>query len=67
MFNKELRAYAKEKGVCFWQIAQTKGISEATMTRKLRTELSAEDKQNYINIIDELSKTNETTNDNGGN
>ena len=53
--NKDLRDYAKSKGVFFWQIARFLGFSEPTMTRRLRTELSPEDKQNYIRIIDELA------------
>ena len=55
MVNKDLRGYAKSKGVFFWQIARFLGFSEPTMTRRLRTELSPEDKQNYIRIIDELA------------
>lgn len=62
MFNKDLRAYAKEKGVFFWQIAKVKGISEPTMTRRLRSELSEQDKQTFRRIINELSEQNETTN-----
>lgn len=55
MFNKDLRAYAKEKGVFFWQVAKAMGISEPTMTRKLRTELPEADKQTFRRIISELS------------
>ena len=61
MFNKDLRAYAKKKGVFFWQIASNMGISEPTMTRKLRTELPEQDKQTFRKIIDELSVQNETS------
>lgn len=60
MFNKDLRDYAKEKGVFFWQIANFLGFSESSMTRRLRTELSPEDKQNYIRIIDELANAKES-------
>lgn len=58
MLNKDLREYAKLKGVYLWQIANAMGFSEPTMTRKLRIELSPEDKQAYIEIIDQLSKEN---------
>lgn len=61
MFNKDLRAYAKEKGVFFWQIAKVKGISEPTMTRRLRSELPDQDKQEFIRIINELSAQNAIT------
>ncbi len=61
MFNKDLRAYAKEKGVFFWQIAKAMGISEPTITRKLRAELPEQEKQTFRRIINELSAQNETT------
>ncbi len=60
MFNKDLRAYAKEKGVFFWQVAKVMGISEPTMTRKLRAELSVKEKQKLRNIIKQLSAENAT-------
>lgn len=60
MFNKDLRTYAKEKGVFFWQIAKVMGISEPTMTRKLRSELTEQDRAEFIRIIDELSDQNES-------
>ncbi len=62
MFNKDLRAYAKEKGVFFWQIAKVMGVSEPTMTRRLRSELPEQDKHEIKRIINELSVKNETTN-----
>ena len=62
MFNKDLRAYAKEKGVFFWQIAKVMGVSEPTMTRRLRSELPEQDKHVIKRIINELSVKNETTN-----
>lgn len=62
MYNKDVRAYAKEKGVKLWQIAKAMGISEPTMTRKLRAELPEQDKQTFRRIINELLAQNETTN-----
>lgn len=59
MFNKDLRNYAKEKGVYFWQIAKVMGISEPTMTRRLRSELPEQDKQEFRRIINEISAQNE--------
>lgn len=52
MCNQELRTYAKEKGVCLWQVAQVLGISESTMTRRMRRELSPQDKQAMRVIVD---------------
>ncbi len=36
------------------------GISEATMTRRLRTELTETDKQNLLRIIDDLAQQSDT-------
>jgi len=38
-----------------WQIAQALGVSEPTITRKLRNELSPDEKDEFIQIIDRLA------------
>lgn len=53
--NRDLRKSAKDNGVALWQIADKLNISEPTMTRKLRRELSAAEKAKIMSIIDELS------------
>lgn len=57
MNNKELRKLAKERGVFFWQVAIELGISEATMTRKLRVELPDQEESKIKSIIERLSET----------
>lgn len=52
--NCEIRKAAREAGVCLWQIASRLLISEATMTRKMRLELSTEEKAKILSIIEEL-------------
>ncbi len=59
MNNMDLRQKAKEKGVFFWQVAAEMGISEPTMTRRLRFELSEQEKQRFLSVIDKLSTTKE--------
>lgn len=59
MCNTDLRRKAKEKGVFFWQIAAELGISEPTMTRRLRFELPEQEKQKFMSIIDKLSASKE--------
>ena len=54
MANQEIRKYAKESGVKLWQIADKLNISEPTMTRKLRYELTEEEQKKIIDIITEL-------------
>lgn len=55
--NVEVRSAAKQNGVMLWQIANAMNISEATMTRKLRTELSESDKSAMLRIINDIVKT----------
>ena len=55
MNNQEIRKYAKSKNINLWEIAKYLNISEPTMTRKLRVELSEEEKQKIFKIIDELA------------
>lgn len=54
MQNADIRSYAIEKGVCLWKIADALGVSEATMTRKLRHELSAEEKEQMLLAVDKI-------------
>lgn len=56
MANQDIRIYAKQNGVKLWQVANVKGISEPTMTRLLRNELSEEAKADFRNIIDTLAE-----------
>lgn len=58
MQNTDVRAYAKKRSVYFWQVSAAMGISEPTMTRRLRFELSAQDKQTFFQIIDKLAEQN---------
>lgn len=54
MANQDIRLAAKGSGVALWKIAERLGISEPTMTRRLRTELNADEKAHIMNIIAEL-------------
>mgnify|MGYP004561097611 CR=1 FL=1 len=56
MFNKEVRTYAKEKGVYLWEIAEALHINDGNFSRKLRKELPEVQKQEIIQIIDELAE-----------
>lgn len=54
MANLELRRLAKAEGIPLWRIAEVLKISEPTMTRKLRRELSDEEKVEVSEIIQRL-------------
>lgn len=54
--NKEIRDAAKEAGICLWQVAEKLGVSDGNFSRKLRRELSTEDREKVLSIIRELSQ-----------
>ena len=53
--NQEIRGYAAKNSVYLWEIALALGISEPTMTRKLRTELPDRDCEEIMRIINDLA------------
>lgn len=55
--NADLRAIAKNAGVYFWQIAALWGVSESTMTRLFRQELSTADRTRFLQAVESISKT----------
>lgn len=50
--NTDLKQYAKKKGVHLWQVADALGISEATIIRKMRHELSDVEQARFIAAVD---------------
>lgn len=49
--NQDIRAIAKDNGVLLWEIAERLKLSDGNFSRKLRRELSAEQKAQIIGII----------------
>jgi len=56
MNNTDIRFKAQSAGVKLWQIAEHLNINDGNFSRKLRTELPDAEKENIMQIIDELSK-----------
>lgn len=54
MNNSDVRTAAKSAGVFLYQIAAAMGISEPTMTRKLRFELSDNEKKPIFEAIERI-------------
>ena len=54
--NIDVREYAAARGVRLWRIAGALGITDASFSRKLRRELSSEDKQQIFLIVDKLER-----------
>lgn len=55
MRNAEIKNKLKESKIFQWQVASKLGMSEMTLVRKLRYELSEADKQRIFKAIDELA------------
>ena len=53
--NAEIRAAAKNAGVCLWQIAERVGVNDGNFSRKLRRELPDQEKQEILQIIQDLA------------
>lgn len=56
LYNVDVRRTAAGNGVRLWQIADALGISDCSLSRKLRKELSAEEKAAVFAIIRNLSQ-----------
>ena len=57
--NRDIRDYAKIKGVFLWEIAEKVGISEPTITRRLRRELPIAEKKRFFEVINEIAAEKE--------
>lgn len=53
--NLEIRRKLKETKVMQWQVADKLGVSEMTLVRKLRYELSEAEKQKIFSVIEEIA------------
>lgn len=54
MANLDVRFKAKAAGVPLWKIAERLGVTEVTISRRLRKELSPEQKQQYFDAIQQI-------------
>ena len=54
--NQAIRREARACNVPLWRIAVRLGISEPTMTRRLRTELPADEQQRILTVIHQLAE-----------
>lgn len=55
MCNKDIKEYARQKKVKLWQVAMAMDMQDSNFSRKLRVELSQEEKQRIKDIIDKLA------------
>lgn len=57
--NNDIRKRAKDRGVKLWEIAARIGVNDGNFSRKLRKELSQDEKQAIFDIIDEIAAKKE--------
>ena len=55
MANQIIRDELRERKVFQWELAKALGISEATMVRKMRTEISDEETTELLALIDTIA------------
>ena len=60
--NRDIRREAAAAGVKLWQIAAGLGLSDGGFSRKLRFELSDEEKARIRTVIAELQERNSNAN-----
>lgn len=53
MNNKKIRKALKDTGVKYWELARLMGISDATLCRRLRDEIPAEEQDKIVKLIRE--------------
>lgn len=54
--NLDIRKAVEESGLYLWQIADFLGMCDGTFSRKLRKELSIDEKQKIFHIIEEIKE-----------
>lgn len=57
--NNKIRREARAANVPFWKIAKHLGISEPTMTRRMREEMDPAMQEQFLNVIKVLSEEQE--------
>ncbi len=57
MANQEIKMALKENGVYQWELAKAVGYSSWHFSNKMREEFPAEEKKQYISIIEEIAKS----------
>ena len=56
MKNFEIRQAMKENRLFSYEVAAALGIADSTMSRKMRKELDADEKQKILEVIEKLAK-----------
>lgn len=54
MKNIDIRQAIEKAGIKYWQVAEKLNLNDGNFSRKLRKELSAEEKDKIFKIIEEI-------------
>ena len=54
--HADIRKAVAGRGFTLWQLAATLGITDSTLSRKLRVELSPAEKSRMLEAVDEMEK-----------
>lgn len=54
--NNDIRAAVQNAGIKLWMVAAEIGVSDATLTRRMRFELCADEKRQLMNAIDTIAQ-----------
>ncbi|WP_223382685.1 hypothetical protein [Faecalibacterium prausnitzii] len=55
--NRDIRLAVADEGFYLWQLAAELGITDGTLSKKLRRELSESEKQDCFNAIERMKKS----------
>ena len=59
MENVKIRGRAKAAGVKLWEVAERCGLTDSSLSRKLRRELPEAEQKRLLEIIDQLAAERE--------
>ena len=57
--NNDVRDAVADEGFCLWQLATELGLSDGALSRKLRTELTASEKEMCFKAVERMKKQRE--------
>ena len=58
--NQDLKWYARGKGVYLWQVAERLGITEYSLSRKLRHTLNDKEHAAFVSAVDAIVEERNT-------
>lgn len=59
MINERIKEAMESQGLKQWEVAELIGISEFTLSRKMRHELPAEEQDRIVSLIEGREKKND--------